>query len=61
MAARSDRADREERRRVLVTRLVELRTRRPLSRDEICCAAATLEVGERTAWRWVAAYKPRGR
>lgn len=48
-------ADREEQRRVLVARLVDLATERPLSVDEVGRAAAALSVTERTVWRWVAA------
>lgn len=55
--------DREERRRLLVARLVELRSERPLSREEGRRAAIALDVAERTVWRWVAAggYQPRRR
>jgi putative transposase len=53
-------ADRHERRRLLVARLVELQTQRSLSREEVRHAAVALDVTERTVWRWVAAgaYEP---
>lgn len=55
-----DGADQRERRAAMVARLVELRDNRALTAERVRQAARAMGVGERTAWRWVAAgsYQP---